>query len=92
MVVVVDGASGATYFSKATTQFVAMAACAVARVTWPEQTRLLNLFSNTSFVLEVDVAFGLSLGSTHRLAGSFGSPPSSKEIKWSYSAVWKEPL
>jgi hypothetical protein len=31
-------------------------------------------------------------GSTHRLRGSLGSPPSSRLIRWSYSASRSEPV
>lgn len=60
---------------------VAMASWACARVILPEQTRPFSTFSKVSFVLDVEVAFGLSFGSTHKLEGSFGSPPSSRGIR-----------
>ena len=53
---------------------------AAASVRLPEHTRPFSVFSRPSLALRVEVAFGLSLGWSQRLAGSLGSPPSSSGV------------
>ena len=71
-----------------------MAFCAAARVTWPSQTAVCGFVSTGSFALFTPEPFLWpgSGGSTHELRQSFGSSPSYRLLRWSYSASPLRPV
>src|ERR1035437_521322 len=69
----------------AVVQLVAMAFCASTRLILPEQIAVWSWFSTGSLGLLTPVAF-VAFGSGHRLDVAL-VPPTSNEIRWSYSVV-----
>jgi hypothetical protein len=69
----------------AVVQLVAMAFCASTRLILPEQIAVWSWFSMGSLGLLTPVAF-VAFGSGHRFDVAL-VPPTSNEIRWSYSVV-----